>query len=127
MYAEDENALRSGRELTVIYHFPCNGRSFRSAAAMPKARSPSSIISAGWSSKLRHDAAMIGLSAVFIILNNAWRDQLPRFCSQGPQNERRGQRKRRVGKGVESNDDSKRLPTPDIPSCGTQEVTFRAF
>ena len=70
-YAEDESAMRSGCEMTAIYLFLCNERSFRSAAAMRKALSPSSIISAGWSSMPRHDAAMIGPSAVLIMLNDA--------------------------------------------------------
>ena len=38
-----------------------------------------------------------------------------------------GQIKSRIGKSVERNDDSTRLPTPDIPSCGTRGVAFSAF
>lgn len=76
--------MRSGCEMTAIYHFLCNERSFRSVAAMRKALPPSSIISAGWSSKLRHDAALIGPSAVPIMLNDARRISLHVFAAGTP-------------------------------------------
>lgn len=116
--------------MTAIYHFLCNERRFRSPAALRKAHSPSPIISAGWSSKRRHDAAMIGPYAVLIMLNEVLKGSAPTFLHRGTQRRKeghnQGQIKSRIGKGVERNDDSTRLPPPDIPSCGTRRVAFSA-